>query len=242
MATVGELSDPYAHFMLNPLRPWEENVCSVCLTFTEGYDTCYPCGWHGRYADRAVAVSYSIHFGQLHTALGGYKRGVGPAAVKLQNELAAVLWRFLAAHERCLARSVGVEAFDLVTTVPSGSVERDNEHPLRRIVGKVVGPTKDRYEHLLVRSGVEVSDRTVDPAKYTATRELSGEAVLLIDDTWTTGASAQSAAGALKQRGAGPVGVVVIGRHIHEDRHDYGSRLAEIPRPFDWDRCALELD
>ena len=242
MATVGELSDPYANFMLNPLPPGTEDVCAVCLTFTDGYDTCYPCGWHGRHADAVVAISYSIHFGQLHTALGGYKRGIGPAAAKLRNELAAVLWRFLAAHERCLARRADVESFDLVTTVPSGSVVRDRDHPLRRIVGKVVGSTKDRYEPLLFRSDAEVAERAVDPAKYTATRQLSGEAVLLVDDTWTTGASAQSAAGALKEAGAGPVGVVVIGRHIHEDRHDYGARLAEIPRPFDWERCALERE
>jgi hypothetical protein len=36
MATVRELSDAYSNFMLNPLAPGDEDVCEVCLTFTEG--------------------------------------------------------------------------------------------------------------------------------------------------------------------------------------------------------------
>lgn len=240
MATVGELSDPYARFMLNPLPPATADVCSVCLTFTEGFTTCYRCGHHATYADAVVPISYSVHFGQLHTALASYKRSGGPAAVKVQHELAAVLWRFVAAHERCLARGAGVDSFELVTTVPSGSAARDENHPLPWIVGQVVGPTKDRYERLLTRSSREVPERTVDPGKYAAVRALDSEAVLLIDDTWTSGSSVQSAAGALKNAGAGPVGVIVIGRHVHEDRADNAARLEELARPFAWDRCALE--
>jgi orotate phosphoribosyltransferase len=39
-------------------------------------------------------------------------------------------------------------------------------------------------------------------------------AVLLIDDTWTTGGNAQSAALALRAAGAAKVAAVVIGRHF----------------------------
>jgi orotate phosphoribosyltransferase len=63
--------------------------------------------------------------------------------------------------------------------------------------------------------------------------------VLLIDDTWTTGASAESAAHVLKAAGAGVVAVVVIGRHIHEEFEDNAERLRTLPR-FSWERCALE--
>jgi orotate phosphoribosyltransferase len=38
--------------------------------------------------------------------------------------------------------------------------------------------------------------------------------VLLLDDTWTTGASAQSAAMALRRAGAASVATVVLGRHV----------------------------
>ncbi|MGA8465859.1 MAG: hypothetical protein WB688_16960, partial [Trebonia sp.] len=38
--------------------------------------------------------------------------------------------------------------------------------------------------------------------------------MLLVDDTWVSGASAQSAAAALKAAGARRVALVVIGRHV----------------------------
>lgn len=145
--------------MLNPLPPDTADVCSVCQTFTDGYDTCYPCGWNARFADAVLAVSYSIHFGQLHTALQQYKRTGGTIARRFQLELAAVLWRFLSQHEQCLARQAGVDGFGLVTTVPSSVPERDASHPLRRIVGSLVGPTRDRFASLLVRSGTPVAAR-----------------------------------------------------------------------------------
>lgn len=237
--TVAELSAPYTNFLINPLAPDADGVCSVCLTFTDGYRTCYPCGHRPRFADATLAISYSVAFGQLHTALAQYKRRQGRVARALQLQLAAVLWRFLRSHEPCLANHAGVERFELVTTVPSGDQARDAAHPLPRIVGELVGDTRDRYRRLLARSGTEVAPRTVDPGKFNPTRDLAGEAVLLIDDTWASGASVQSAAGALKTAGAGPVAVLVIGRHVNPEYGDNVARLRALPRGFDWDRCAV---
>lgn len=239
MATVAELTGPYGAFLLNPPSPATPGVCRVCLTFTDGYSTCYRCGFQAEFADAVLPISYSVHFGQLHTNLRAYKRAPSQVARPVQMQLAAVIWRFLERHERCLARAAGAERFDLVTTVPSGLADRDEANPLRRIVSTVVEPTRDRFERLLRRSGTPVPERSVDPLKYSPTRDLSGESVLLIDDTWTTGANAQSASGALKTTGAGPVGVLVIGRHIHEDYRDNATRLRDLPKPFDWNTCAL---
>lgn len=237
--TVAELSAPYTNFLINPLSPDAAGVCSVCLTFTDGYRTCYPCGHRPRFADATLAISYSVAFGQLHTALAQYKRRQGQVARALQLQLAAVLWRFLRAHEFCLANHAGVQSFELVTTVPSGDQARDAGHPLPRIVGELVGHTRDRYRRLLARSGTTVAARTVDPGKFNPTQDLAGEAVLLIDDTWASGASVQSAAGALKTAGAGPVAVLVIGRHVNPEYGDNAARLRTLPRGFDWDRCAV---
>jgi orotate phosphoribosyltransferase len=62
--------------------------------------------------------------------------------------------------------------------------------------------------------------------------------VLLIDDTWTTGSGAQSAAAALRQAGAGPVAAVVIGRHVKRDWRENERRLRALAQPFDWSSCA----
>jgi predicted amidophosphoribosyltransferase len=51
---------------------------------------------------------------------------------------------------------------------------------------------------------------------------VSGADVLLVDDSWVSGASAQSAAAALKLAGAARVAIVVIGRHV--DPSDPRSR------------------
>ena len=239
MPSVRELSALYENVMLGPRRG--PSVCSVCFNFTDGYARCYACD-HGRLMLDAVApISYSVAREQLHHALASYKRLHGDVARRLGASLAAILWRFLAEHERCLAHAAGAseQRFELVTTVPSGDRIRDERHPLRWIVGELVAPTRDRNERVLQRSDVEVQPRTFNAEKFVATRPIEGRSVLLIDDTWTTGASAQSAAAALKAAGADRVAAVVIGRHLNREWHENDRRIRGIARPFDWARCAL---
>lgn len=237
MPTVTELTELYRNFLLIP-RPGPA-VCQVCFTFTEGHERCFVCGHRNSALDALLPISYSVAGGQLHYALAGYKRLSGEVARRLQVELAAVLWRFLAEHEPCLAQGAAVTGFDVVTTVPSGSHERDAGHPLPYMVGELVRPTRDRYERLLARSEAEVPARTVDAGKFTVARPLGGESVLLIDDTWTTGASAESAASALREGGAASVAAVVIGRHLKRGWRENERRLRDLPRLFDWSECAL---
>jgi hypothetical protein len=236
MPTVAELTEPYGNFMLGPRRG--PGVCEVCFTFTDGYVRCYSCARAEQMLDALSPISYSVALEQLHHVLAAYKRVGGRVARQLSLQIAAVLWRFLADHERCLASTVGLPAFDLVATVPSGDRQRDDGHPLRWIVGDIVGLTRDRYERLLSRSEVAVGTREFHAQKYLAVRALNGESVMLVDDTWTTGANAQSAAAALKTAGAGPTAAVVIGRHLNLQWGENGGRLRGISRPFDWARCA----
>ena len=237
MPSVRELSALYENVMLGP-RPGP-SVCVTCFNFTDGYSRCYACD-HGRSVLDAVApISYSVAREQLHHALASYKRLDGDVARRLAASLAAILWRFLAEHEQCVARAAGTDQFDLVTTVPSGDRTRDDRHPLRWIVGEAITPTRDRHERLLQRTPSDVQPRTFSPDKFEATQPLNNRSVLLIDDTWTTGASAQSAAAALKDAGADRVAAVVIGRHLNREWHENDRRLRGIERPFDWSRCAL---
>jgi predicted amidophosphoribosyltransferase len=235
--TVAELTAVYGNFMIGP-RPGP-GVCRRCFNLTDGYEICYACTLAESRLDAVAPISYSVAREQLHHALAQYKRLTGEVARRLSVELAAVLWRFLAAHERCVARAAGVDAFPLVTTVPSGDRRRDEHHPLRRMVAELIGPTRERHERLLLRSSADVAGRAFDARKYEATRSLSGEPVLLIDDTWTTGANAQSAAAALRDAGAAAVAAVVIGRHLNREWHENDRRLRGIERPFDWTWCSV---
>jgi hypothetical protein len=237
MPTVAELTELYANFMLGPRRG--PDLCTRCFNFTRGYELCYACAQGQRWLDAMIPVSYSVAREQLHHALAEYKRLSGELARRLTIELAAVLWRFLAEHERCLATAAGVHALELVTTVPSGDRGRDEHHPLRWMAGEVIGLTRERHQRLLERSAIEAPRREFDARRFRTSRHLDGQAVLLIDDTWTTGASAQSAAAALKSAGAGSVAAVVIGRHLNREWHENDRRLRGITRPFDWNRCGL---
>jgi predicted amidophosphoribosyltransferase len=233
---VRDLTARYENFMLTPLRG--PGVCDVCFNLTEGYGRCWACIHGAQVLDAMAPISYSVAGEQLHQALAFYKRLSGAMARRLRAELAAVLWRFLTAHESCLSRAAGTCRFEVVTTVPSGDPNRDRNHPLRRIAGQLVGPTRHRYRRLLERSELEVEPRTFDESKYAPLEALRGETVLLIDDTWTTGANAQSAAAALRAAGAGAVAAVVLGRHVTRGWDENDRRLRALP-DFDWTKCAL---
>jgi predicted amidophosphoribosyltransferase len=237
MPSVAELTALYGNFMLAPRHG--ADVCQVCFNLTRGFDRCFACAHGGDHLAVVAPISYSVGHEQLHHVLAGYKRLQGATARRFTIELAAVLWRHLAAHERCIARAAGTERFELVTTVPSSDPERDEHHPLRRIVGELAAPTRERHARLLRRSGTAAGTHQFHADRYEATRVLSDESILLIDDTWTTGANAQSAACALRAAGAGPVAVLVIGRYLNREWHQNDSRLRALSRPFDWDTCAL---
>lgn len=237
MPTVAEASALYENFMLAP-RPGA-SVCRRCFNLTDGYERCYACTRHPEVLDAMLPISYSVAHEQLHHALASYKRLTGDVARRLSVQLAAVLWRFLELHESCVARAAGSDPFDVVTTVPSGDRLRDERHPLRWIVSELVGPTRDRHRHLLLRSDQDVEPRAFDAQKFVAKSAMHGESVLVIDDMWTTGSNAQSAALALKSAGAGRVAAVVIGRHVNRDWNGNDRALRNLVTPFDWRRCAL---
>jgi predicted amidophosphoribosyltransferase len=235
MATVRQLTALDETFMVTP-RPGR-GVCTTCFNLVGDHDRCYACAHGGDALAAMLPISYSIGHEQLHHALASYKRTGGRISRHLAVELAAMLWRFLDRHERCLAEAAGTDRFELVTTVPSTDLARDQEHPLRAVMGELVGPTRHRYENLLHRTHVTVEARAFDSRKFATWRPFGGESVLLVDDTWTTGANAQSAAAALRASGAGSVAALVIGRHVNRSWGNNDHRLRDLP-PFDWDTCA----
>ena len=74
----------------------------------------------GLVLDAVVPISYSVAHEQLYhasRATSGWRATSGAGS---GSSLAAILWRFLAEHERCVARAAGTKRFELVTVVPSG--------------------------------------------------------------------------------------------------------------------------
>jgi predicted amidophosphoribosyltransferase len=236
MPTVSELSEAYANVMLSPRAG--RDVCRDCFNLTDGHDRCFACTRSPRCLAAVVAISYSVAGEQLHHALAGYKRLPDPAGRQLALSLAAVLWRYLRAHEPCLATAAGVARFSTVTSVPpTRSPDR-----LEEMLATQVAPVRDRYRSLLMVNDPDVDAHHFSARRYRATHKLRGESVLLIDDTWTTGANAQSAAATLTRAGAGSVAALVIGRFVNRRWHRNDVRLRSLPQPFRWDECALCAD
>lgn len=214
-------------------------VCPRCLNLSGAAGLCRACRANEHQLAAVLPVSYSVGGEWLHRLIASYKRDADPSVQDALITVTGLLEAFLARHERCLARAARVECFSVVSTVPSADPLRDLHHPLRRIVGAELGVSRDRYERLLVRSESTAIPRVYDPARYRATRALDGDAVLLIDDMWTSGASAESAAGALRAAGAGTVAAVVLGRHLNRGWSSNDlliTRLASVK--FDPERCA----
>ena len=115
----------------------------------------------------------------------------------------------------------------------------------RHIVGTVVEHTASRFERLLRPTDSELVGRYFDPDRYSTARRLDGESVLLIDDAWVSGSSAQSAAAALRNAGAARVGCVVMGRWLTPSfGGEWGTvrdMYGKLPKRFDWSNCAAEL-
>ncbi len=196
--TVTAVSAPYANYLV-PVPGAGPGVCGVCHSAVyDGHSTCYPCDEAARTLKTAVAdvtafVSLAPAGDQFARELFTYKRPGVPDDVRRNRivGLAAVLWRWLSAHEQCLAQRFGIERFDLITTVPSTS-GRHGPHPLETVVAGLVSGTAQRYEPLLCVNRADLPPRAQAADRFRAARRVDGLRVLVIDDTWTTGAHTAS--------------------------------------------------
>lgn len=243
MATAEQYTDPYiAAYRRVP--PVGDGVCSVCHTGTPTGDTvCNSCAVTMGQVTHPVRSVLPISLyevpDQYWNVLRYYKDGSRPEVQsQLGTVVAATLARFGVAHWSCIVKMMGGEP-TVVTTVPS-SRGRTGEHPLTCAVRRSAR-LKPRYAHILAKGPGKIGHRWAADDGYIATRKLRGERVLLIEDTFTTGGRAQSAASALRLAGAVSVGVVTAGRVIDPDWNENCRRVWDYARrkPFTFEVCAL---
>jgi hypothetical protein len=184
-------------------------------------------------ADAVVPISYAVKGTAFAASLWRYKSWSAPSAAA-QTSLLALLLAFLHDHGACVWRHAGMPAPGRLAVVPTGC-GRPGPHPLLALCTPYL---RLPVTPLVIRPGEQGRDPNVN--RFSAKRTRSGASVLLLEDTWVSGASAQSAAAALKRAGAGHVAVVVLGRHLNPaDR--LGAPLAAglAPAPYDPGKCAV---
>jgi len=184
-----------------------------------GFARCYQCDLaHGRFgellADVVVPVAYAVKGGQLAADLWRYKSGL-PGAAEAGARLTAMLSGFLRERASRVWRSAGMTGEPgLAAVVPSGQ-GRLGAHPLLGIVASCVDLP---VVPLSAAHGASGRARGLGDGLamdwLTVAGPVAGTDVLLVDDTWVSGGSAQSAAAALKTAGARRVALIVLGRHV----------------------------
>jgi hypothetical protein len=185
-------------------------------------------------ADAVVPISYAVKGTQHAHNLASYK--FTQPAQGAQRALLSLGLLFLYRHRQCLEDSAGGR-FTHMAVVPSTRA-RHGPHPLQSLLGP-----RTSLPVLAVASTTRYppEDRQFHPDRFSVANPPAGPRVLLMDDTWTTGARVQSLSHTLKSVGALSVVAVVLGRHVNPS-HEGSKALVGRARksPFDVSRCVLE--
>lgn len=200
-------------------------VCSRCHGPSTGGTECWCCRRVGRLLGEApgagptvVPIALCRPGDVLHGALRRYKDAPALSARDhYAGVLGGVLRDFLARHRRCLEAVTG--QWDAAALVPSSSraprpaaascpfeavARRVPElGALTRVTLERAGGRTDHLRPALDAYVVGTPGRPPRPLR-----------VLMLDDTWVTGARARSAAAAVAAAGSAVVAIVVVGRTV----------------------------
>jgi hypothetical protein len=164
----------------------------------------------GLLADAVAVVGIAVRGTPLGNDLRAYKSDYAAGAPGAAARLRDMLANYLHDEGDALWRKAGMESGpSFVAVVPSGQ-GRPGAHPLAGIVASCLD---------LPLIGLSINQkvihiRGVDVDWLRVTGPVADADVLVVDDTWVSGGSAQSAAAALKLAGARRVAIVVLGRHL----------------------------
>jgi hypothetical protein len=225
-------------YLRNPVRA-PGVTCEVCTTPAEGYRHCWPCAQartHDGTADLVVPLIYAIGGTQSGMLLRHYKDDpVAAVRDRHTSVLRRLLYLGLIRHEPCIARTVGLPIACRVT-VPSLRA-RPGTHPFAALA---VALNAVPPQPALIAAAPGSAPRTVSADHFRVIDRVTGEHVLVLDDTWTTGARAQSAALALRRAGAAAITVVILARWLAPEFGRNADFIStRLRRDYDPDLCPV---
>lgn len=191
---------------------------------SSGFDECYSCSKIARQrstgagnlaiADRAAFGVYAAEPGsQTLKMMYGYKE-LRPESVDYQRIVKAIASLALVGHRSCLEQVSGIPV-NAWAMVPStkGSKRFGQEHPLHTILTELL----DGIPEIQLVSN-QSKTRNLDSSAFSldehCDRERLSGHVLLVDDSWVTGGTIQSAAARLKLEGAEQVSIYCVSRIV----------------------------
>ncbi len=227
-------------------------TCLVCAgPVSSDEEICSRCAGHraefgDRLADRVLLLTYvrgqqpRTQHQSAHT-VRAYKWPGSPVE-RCLNHLRLMVSVATGIHARCVAESAG-RIWDSVTFVPSSS-KPGPEHPVAELARHVAFRNGiDNRLALAIGPGIDDTSRTVRSDRFVVPERYSdrvkGKHVLLVDDTWTSGAKAQSAAVALSDAGAEQVTALCVARWCRHDWPDHRELLDSCIEPYDAFECPV---
>lgn len=238
--------------LVHPVAPVPAGACIRCFGAVGGlrydgrpFDECSVChGVADDPLDGFVPIAYSTD-DTLESMLHRFKdwpRYQWGDCSWLKFPLGVLLAEFWRQHHRCLARTYG--DFDLTVAVPGDDSVREFDHlaELNNVLGH---PTLNLIEDIVERNPAETRPRRqeVRASAYTILRPglVRDARVLLVDDTWTSGASMRSTAATLRSAGATSVVGLTLGRQLNATS-GFGTTdliLGQLSDRADDGRCIL---
>jgi hypothetical protein len=211
-------------------------VCSSCLGPVTGFPQCYGChnlfggvnGAPNQLRSFIVPMTSALSPSPWYTALATYK------TFQPRNGLVlvSVAHHFLQTHASRVASLLGGEP-TVVTVVPSKRGISYDDQPLRIALSKAEPIQEKLRETLRYGEGSTWGRQEYHPEAFTAGPvAVRGERVVLIEDTWVTGATAVSAAGRLLELGADGVALFPIARLVNANywpgEHPYRQTMERV--------------
>ena len=206
-------------------------TCRTCRgPASAGLARCYQCDLARRQAGKLLAdavapIGYAVRGGRLAVDLWRYKSG-GAGAAESSARLQDMLAGYLRDHGPSLWTAAGMASAPEIAAVVPGGRGRPGRHPLLGLVRACVGVP---LVGLSVAPAGAAHGRGVDPGWLRVEGPVTGADVLVVDDSWVSGGSAQSASVALKLAGARRVAIIVLGRHVNPDDPRSGGFLTGLP-------------
>jgi hypothetical protein len=203
------------NYLYNPVR-WPNLTCDKCAGFREGYQRCYKCEFeYGGAADLVGSMIFAGDDLQSGKLMYGYKSAApGPSHVRTVKTLVSLALR---GHISCAGTLVGLTTTHWAT-VPSLR-HIGSQHPFREILKTILPADREIVVSATEAAAIAQDRRRFEPAFYALGTPVPKDThVMVIDDTYTSGAHSQSVSLKLKQAGASKVSVLTVARWLDMEK------------------------
>lgn len=226
-----------------------ERTCVVCCAPQDIGALCANCADHraefgDRLADSVLILTYvrgrqpRMPHQSAHT-VRAYKRA--QPVERCAEDMALMVRAASDLHSDCIEAQCG-GPWSSVTFVPSRT-HPDGAHPVAELARQIRRNNGAKNRFLLgIGTGFD-AERTVRADRFTVPPEyvdrVAGKHVLLIEDTWVSGAKVQSAAVSLHDAGAARVTALCVARWCRDDWPAHKELLDSCTVPYDALTCPV---